>query len=71
MIMGDMADYHVEQFPATWMEEDDCGYHEQYDCFKICKFCGRRNLHWENRNGKWRLCDNRGLHRCPVNPLKL
>lgn len=36
----------------------------------ICKFCNRENLHWGFRNYKWRMCDDRGIHKCPINPLR-
>lgn len=48
---------------------------EDFDCAPpalnlICKFCNRENLHWELRNDKWRMCDDQGIHKCPINPLK-
>ncbi len=69
--MGDMADYLLEQI--DWGVGEDWE-QEQYDerqCreeteIKTCKFCGRNKLHWEQREDGWRLCDRRGIHKCPV-----
>lgn len=36
---------------------------------KTCRCCGKAGLYWGLRDGHWRLFDNRGIHRCPVNPL--
>ncbi len=35
-----------------------------------CRCCKTKNLHWEQLDNKWRLFDYKGLHHCPVNPLK-
>lgn len=36
---------------------------------KTCRCCGKSGLHWEQRNAKWRLFDERGIHNCPAVPL--
>jgi len=35
-----------------------------------CRCCKKKNLHWQQHNGKFRLFDGRGIHKCPKNPLK-
>ena len=54
---------------------DDWGYDPDPDdylctrkmpsCHIVCKFCGKRNLHWAEVDGKWRLYDEDDmLHDC-------
>ena len=37
---------------------------------KVCRCCKTGGLHWEEHKGKWRLFDEKGLHKCPSVPLK-
>ncbi len=75
--MGDMADYTLEQLESEELYFDNCMIDEETGAYefpysrstKTCRFCGRKDLHWEMRKKKWRLCDGRGVHRCPVKPL--
>jgi hypothetical protein len=36
---------------------------------KTCRCCGTEGLHWAQQEGKWRLFDDNGMHKCKVNPL--
>jgi len=29
-----------------------------------CKYCGKKNLNWQNIRGKWRLYDEKIMHMC-------
>lgn len=52
---------------------DEFGY-EHFDTTnkkKTCRCCQTENLHWASREGKWFLFDDKGLHKCKVNPLKI
>lgn len=70
--MGEMTDMLIEQM---WdlSDEDHMDAEEWWGTVgrwnKICRCCGRSNLTWELKNEKWRLCDERGIHVCPVTPL--
>jgi hypothetical protein len=51
------------------------GLDERYESYfeseeKTCRCCGKEGLHWEPRDGKWRLFDGGKMHECPVNPLR-
>ncbi len=35
-----------------------------------CRCCGKDGLRWGTRNDKWRLHDGRGMHVCPMRPLR-
>lgn len=37
---------------------------------KTCRYCNEAGLHWENYKGSWRLFSSKGIHNCPINPLK-
>jgi hypothetical protein len=66
--MGDMADYYLEQA----MFDDELSSLEEtaeYVSNVTCRLCGRKNLHWRQRNDKWRLFDNRGIHVCKIHPI--
>lgn len=62
--MGDIADYILESIEYGY--SDDCrdGWEESIGLGVICRNCGRKWLHWEDRFGKWKLCDDRGIHKC-------
>lgn len=64
--MGDMAD-----FVNDMAQDDECLYDS--DSVK-CRNCGKDNLMWSNEgnetNPVWRLVNEKGLHYCPVRPLK-
>ena len=71
--MGEMADYYLDQ---QWDDEDEWGNWiiDPSDggpptSTKTCRCCGKTGLHWDLRDGKWRLFDGRGIHSCKVNPL--
>ena len=71
--MGEMADYCIDQ---QWDDEDEWGnwITDPSDggppvSSKTCRACGREGLHWNQRDGKWRLFDDRGIHKCKVAPL--
>jgi len=71
--MGDMADYILSSIDyghdyISGYDEDEHEPPLRHD--KTCRCCGRKGLQWGQRNGKWRLFDNRGIHVCKVNPLK-
>lgn len=34
-----------------------------------CRCCSEGNLFWREIDGKWRLFNDRGIHKCPVQPL--
>lgn len=66
--MGDMADYYREReldamaFGGTRFEEE-----EEYVDTVACKYCKEPGLHWEEIDGKWRLCDfEDSVHRCEI-----
>lgn len=72
-VQGEMAQFALDQaMDAMEMDPDEL---EQEDgptnpvSTKTCRACGKTDLHWEDRAGKWRLCDERGVHVCPVKPL--
>lgn len=54
--MGDIADYIIDH-----VMNDDIrpgGYYNRVDAPPlVCKHCGSNKVHWEQRGGKWRLCD--------------
>lgn len=62
--MGEQADILIDQM---W---DFDPRDEEPIATKTCRCCGKTGLHWDMLNSKWRLHDNRGIHVCPVNPLK-
>ena len=37
---------------------------------KVCRCCGKGNLHWNQVDCKWLLHDANGVHQCQINPLK-
>jgi len=84
-VMGDIADWTLEQ-----MEDElyfsNVMYLEEFDSYKghghrkelQCKFCGKKDLHWRNIQGRWMMYENstpsgKGgeIHDCPKNPLTL
>jgi hypothetical protein len=66
--MGDEADYLIDMILGYDM--DDEYYHRADQRQPACNRCGKRNLHWEQIDGKWTLFEKKGLryspHRCPV-----
>lgn len=36
---------------------------------KTCRCCGEGGLYWKKLEGKWRLFNDKGIHKCPVVPL--
>jgi dCMP deaminase len=54
---------------------DELGYeigpYSGHTKLKSCRCCGENNLHWEEKDNKWRLFDNKGIHNCPKNPLSI
>lgn len=34
-----------------------------------CRYCGTKNLTWGMVDGKWRLFNKKGIHKCKVVPL--
>lgn len=79
-IMGDMADYYLEQMCDHEEFWDNQMYEETTDSHlpprprKIpsCRCCGKTPLVWKNIDGtKWRLFEtDDSIHNCPKNPLK-
>lgn len=67
-----MADYSIESIEFDIYNGNN-GWDgwEQPNSDKTCRCCGRTDLHWDERNGQWRLFDNRGIHVCKINPLNL
>lgn len=64
--MGDIADMIAKDTKSYGMH----GYHLA-SWIHVCRHCGRKGLHWEQRKAGWRLCDGRGMHRCPVKSVAL
>lgn len=66
--MGDIADMLIDQM---WddLDRDDWDDEPPAQYWKKCRCCGQEGLHWNQIDGKWRLCNDDGLHMCPVNPL--
>ena len=64
--MGEMAEYYADQELYRYLDPGD---EENEWSPQTCRYCGRTDLHWEPRGDQWRLCDNRGVHRCKVRPL--
>ena len=67
---GHMSD--VEAYDAGIIDENGSYVGPNYgrSRFKTCRCCNQSGLHWENRDGRWRLCDERGVHQCSVCPLR-
>lgn len=76
--MGDMADDAIDA--AIDAEDDFWNSDEDEDGWwpadfdpprnRTCGRCGREKLHWEQREGKWKLCDERGVHKCSIKRIK-
>lgn len=65
--MGYMADYDMDRMSDPFTEWDEC---DEYGRDPVdCNRCGETWLHWEEKEGKWRLFDAKGApHICkPVN----
>jgi len=69
--MGDMADYTLDsiEFDSNPYSEQNGEWEAPLKRTIVCRCCHRAGLEWGERNGKWRLFDDRGIHVCPVNPL--
>ena len=67
-----MADFVLDQsdyFDDEWWEtygNDPCP-----NPGKQCRCCGEGGLFWKKLDGKWRLFDDSGLHKCKINPLRM
>lgn len=58
-----MADYTLDCM------DDDILY--EFGGTRTCRCCGQDGLIWEKTiKGKWVLCGEKGIHQCPVKPLK-
>lgn len=76
--MGDAADYILDSIYDDYGRKDD-GPPTRNEKPKTCRCCGQKNLYWivitGKENGmlftKWVLGDNRGMHQCKKNKLKI
>lgn len=63
--MGEMADLILmssDPYDEIWYEGEPYVPPQNY---KRCRYCGEGFLHWQLRDGKWRLFDSTGgLHSC-------
>lgn len=67
--MGEHADDLIDRFYDEIEFEEEDGYAQPIT--KTCRLCKRAGLHWEQReSGEWRLCDARGIHVCPIHPIR-
>ena len=65
--MGLMTD--LEAMERGILDED--GYEHWYTLKPlVCKYCGKKNLHWIRVPEGWRVGDKRGLHQCPHFKIK-
>ncbi len=77
--MGDYADDAIDRDFADLEDEIDNidGRYDPYELcgqdlserkyrpiLKTCFRCKTGGLHWTQINGKWRLCDEKGEHKC-------
>ena len=70
--MGDMADMLIEQGFDMMLDGEcdpyDGGYSEPRT---VCKFCKKRELHWEETGSGWRLFNSSGvMHSCNSHKAK-
>jgi hypothetical protein len=69
--MGDMADYTLDIMFSDGRWENNGWCEGPPIRYVTCRCCGKEGLHWsQHMNGKWRLFDECGIHKCSVNPLK-
>ena len=80
--MGDMADMLIDTFGDVdehGLDGYDNVYYDnstgRYRSYcqkttKTCRCCGATGLTWGLDDGKWRLFNDKGIHKCQVNPLK-
>lgn len=79
-VMGDDADYALsciedELYFANvmYLEEHDSYIGPSGGAVKkpICRFCGKKNLRWEQIGERWFLFEKKAPHNCPKKPLSL
>lgn len=63
-LWNDFDDFYLDDLYGDG--DDDSGpYRKQ---IKTCQFCGKRNLHWEQAGGQYRLAEPDGeFHECDPN----
>lgn len=65
--MGDMADLELGQIEHCELGGE---YPPSYTRLKTCYGYRQTGLHWNLYQGKWRLFDSNGIHKCAVKPSK-
>jgi len=76
-VMGDMADFTIEQMENDELYFSGAMYDDATNSFVghghrkplYCKFCNKGPLEWKLTSKRWIMCESDGnIHDCPVNP---